>query len=57
VEVRVAEINALPFEPYKPVWRQLRKLVLLINEKRKGGRICGDTDDGGSLAENHRQGV
>jgi hypothetical protein len=35
VDVLVAEINALPFEPYKPVWRQLRKLVLLINEKRK----------------------
>lgn len=31
----VAEINALPFEPYKPVWRQLRKLVRLINKKRK----------------------
>ena len=25
----------LPFEPYKPVWRQLRKLVRLINKKRK----------------------
>ena len=31
----VAEINGLPFEPYKPVWRQLRKLVRLINKKRK----------------------
>ena len=29
------EINSLPFEPYKPVWRQLRKLVRLINKKRK----------------------
>lgn len=35
VETLVAEINALPFEPYKPVWRQLRKLVRLINKKRK----------------------
>lgn len=34
-ESLVAEINALPFEPYKPVWRQLRKLVRLINKKRK----------------------
>lgn len=31
----VAEVNDLPFEPYKPVWRQLRKLVRLINKKRK----------------------
>lgn len=31
----VAEINELPFEPYKPVWRQLRKLVRLVNKKRK----------------------
>lgn len=30
-----AEINALPFEPYKPVWRQLRKIVRLLNKKRK----------------------
>jgi hypothetical protein len=29
------EINSLPYEPYKPVWRQLRKLVRLINKKRK----------------------
>ena len=29
------EINALPFEPYKPVWRQLRKIVRLLNKKRK----------------------
>ena len=29
------EINALPFEPYKPVWRQLRKIVRLVNKKRK----------------------
>ncbi|HMO83602.1 MAG TPA: hypothetical protein PKC18_01645 [Lacipirellulaceae bacterium] len=29
------EINSLPFEPYKPVWRQLRKLVRLVNKKRK----------------------
>jgi hypothetical protein len=35
VEGLVAEINGLPFEPYKPVWRQLRKLVRLINKKRK----------------------
>ncbi len=35
VEGIVAEINGLPFEPYKPVWRQLRKLVRLINKKRK----------------------
>jgi hypothetical protein len=34
-ETLVDEINALPFEPYKPVWRQLRKLVRLINKKRK----------------------
>lgn len=31
----VAELNALPYEPYKPVWRQLRKLVRLVNKKRK----------------------
>jgi hypothetical protein len=35
VESLIAEINALPFQPYKPVWRQLRKLVRLINKKRK----------------------
>ena len=35
VDVLVAEINALPFEPYKPVWRQLRKLIRIVNEKRK----------------------
>ncbi len=35
VESLIAEINGLPFEPYKPVWRQLRKLVRLINKKRK----------------------
>jgi hypothetical protein len=35
VEVLAAEVNALPYEPYKPVWRQLRKLVRLINKKRK----------------------
>lgn len=29
------EINALPYEPYKPVWRQLRKIVRLVNKKRK----------------------
>lgn len=34
-EALVIEINNLPFEPYKPVWRQLRKLVRLINKKRK----------------------
>lgn len=34
-EKLIAEINGLPFEPYKPVWRQLRKLVRLINKKRK----------------------
>lgn len=34
-ETLVAEINNLPFEPYKPVWRQLRKLVRLLNKKRK----------------------
>lgn len=35
VEGLAAELNALPYEPYKPVWRQLRKLVRLMNKKRK----------------------
>lgn len=35
VEVLSAEINNLPYECYKPVWRQLRKLVRLINKRRK----------------------
>lgn len=30
-----AEIRALPFEPYKPLARQLRKIVRLVNKKRK----------------------
>ena len=32
VERLVAEINDLPFEPYKPVWRQLRIIVRLVNK-------------------------
>jgi len=36
VEVLSAEIYNLPFECYKPVWRQLRKLIRVINKKRKG---------------------
>ncbi len=35
VDSLIAEINGLPFEPYKPVWRQLRKIVRLVNKKRK----------------------
>lgn len=38
-EALAAEINALPYEPYKPVWRQLRKLVRTINKKRKSGGL------------------
>jgi hypothetical protein len=35
VDVLSTEINNLPFECYKPVWRQLRKLVRTINKRRK----------------------
>ena len=35
VEVLSAEIYNLPFECYKPVWSQLRKLIRVINKKRK----------------------
>ncbi|WP_428305394.1 hypothetical protein [Lacipirellula sp.] len=40
------EINGLPFEPYKPVWRQLRKIVRLVNKKRKAagfGQVLMDS--------------
>ncbi len=39
VEALSAEINRLPFECYKPVWRQLRKLVRVINTKRKAAGL------------------
>lgn len=40
LDALVFDLNGLPFEPYKPVWRQLRKLVRLINKKRKAAGLA-----------------